>query len=314
MGARFWVGGDGATSDIAHWSLTSGGPGGEPVPTPSDDVTFDAASNATSYTVTIDPGFTFATTTIGQPAVGTLTFSLAPANALPSSSNLAGLRGQFRVIADDKEAPFLWDDTEVNRLINLAYIEAVDRGLVIYDRDSFTIDTVVGLDEYPLDPSIIRIKQAWLVANVAGEDDQPLFTLTSDEVLDWTRWYRFGGDIMYQTVSFGTTRYGVTEDRQFIVAPKPTEVRTIRLEAWRHPMTELVADADVPEIPTIYHRKMLAWAAHLAFDNQDADTADAAKAKKFAEDFERDFGPLKNAQQRRAQLENRTLRVRPSPF
>ncbi len=37
----FWVGGDGDWNDPAHWSLTSGGAGGECIPTPLDDVTFD---------------------------------------------------------------------------------------------------------------------------------------------------------------------------------------------------------------------------------------------------------------------------------
>ncbi len=40
----FWVGGSGSWHDEAHWSLSSGGAGGECVPTPVDDVFFDANS------------------------------------------------------------------------------------------------------------------------------------------------------------------------------------------------------------------------------------------------------------------------------
>ena len=40
----YWVGGSGSWHDEAHWSLSSGGPGGECVPTPVDDVFFDANS------------------------------------------------------------------------------------------------------------------------------------------------------------------------------------------------------------------------------------------------------------------------------
>lgn len=40
----FWVGGTGNWSDQAHWSLASGGPGGECIPTPIDDVFFDENS------------------------------------------------------------------------------------------------------------------------------------------------------------------------------------------------------------------------------------------------------------------------------
>ena len=40
----FWVGDAGEWSDPEHWSLTSGGPGGECIPTPIDDVIFDENS------------------------------------------------------------------------------------------------------------------------------------------------------------------------------------------------------------------------------------------------------------------------------
>ena len=40
----YWVGGTGIWHDPAHWSLTSGGPGGECIPTPFDNVFFDDKS------------------------------------------------------------------------------------------------------------------------------------------------------------------------------------------------------------------------------------------------------------------------------
>jgi gliding motility-associated-like protein len=61
----YWVGGSGNWSDVNHWSLTSGGPGGACVPSPLDSVFFDANSflnpmdsvkvdltNATCHTMT----------------------------------------------------------------------------------------------------------------------------------------------------------------------------------------------------------------------------------------------------------------------
>ncbi|MEO0732020.1 MAG: gliding motility-associated C-terminal domain-containing protein [Bacteroidota bacterium] len=44
----FWVGGQGDWFDRAHWSATSGGPGGECIPTAADDVFFDENSTAGS--------------------------------------------------------------------------------------------------------------------------------------------------------------------------------------------------------------------------------------------------------------------------
>lgn len=55
MANRFWVGGTGNwdAATTTHWSATSGGAGGASVPTSSDNVTFDSASNASGYTVTL---------------------------------------------------------------------------------------------------------------------------------------------------------------------------------------------------------------------------------------------------------------------
>jgi gliding motility-associated-like protein len=52
---RYWVGGTGAWNDPAHWSATSGGPGGASVPAMNDDVFFDenaVANAALSVTMT----------------------------------------------------------------------------------------------------------------------------------------------------------------------------------------------------------------------------------------------------------------------
>jgi gliding motility-associated-like protein len=46
--ALYWVGGTGSWSDAAHWSFSSGGPGGACVPTGGDDVFFDGNSFPTA--------------------------------------------------------------------------------------------------------------------------------------------------------------------------------------------------------------------------------------------------------------------------
>jgi hypothetical protein len=53
---RFWVGGTGNWSDATnHWATVSGGaPGAGNTPTAADRAIFDAASNTTAYTVTVD--------------------------------------------------------------------------------------------------------------------------------------------------------------------------------------------------------------------------------------------------------------------
>lgn len=54
MANRYWIGGSGTWSDSSHWSGSSGGGGGASVPSPSDDVIFNAASfSANNQVVTL---------------------------------------------------------------------------------------------------------------------------------------------------------------------------------------------------------------------------------------------------------------------
>jgi len=71
----YWVGGTGNWTDSARWSLSSGGPGGQPEPTSLDNVIFDSASNATSYTSTINSRSRCNNLTISGPASGNLTLA-----------------------------------------------------------------------------------------------------------------------------------------------------------------------------------------------------------------------------------------------
>ncbi len=72
MAARFWVGGSGSFSDTAHWSGTSGGAGGQTVPSTGDAVTIDShASGLNGGTLTIDQNVTIQSF-LWQTAVGTI--------------------------------------------------------------------------------------------------------------------------------------------------------------------------------------------------------------------------------------------------
>ena len=92
----YWVGGAGDWSDDNHWSLTSGGPGGECVPNAGDNIFFDANSGfSSSEIVTIDVQTAYCTNmdwtgVIGNPRLegsgdlyiyGDLTFSDQMENA-----------------------------------------------------------------------------------------------------------------------------------------------------------------------------------------------------------------------------------------
>jgi hypothetical protein len=74
----YWVGGTGSWSSTTKWSTSSGGGSGAAIPTSLDAVIFDAMSNATAYTATIDAGVTLArcaSFTMAGPLVGNVTFA-----------------------------------------------------------------------------------------------------------------------------------------------------------------------------------------------------------------------------------------------
>ena len=201
--------------------------------------------------------------------------------------NLGELRDSFRVKTGDTARPYLWLDPEVDGYINEAYTEAVDRGLVIYDRESFTVDVEVGVTDYQLDPSIIRVKAANVTVKDGVELDEPEPVYLSNRRYDGTF-----------SEPYQPQGYRIDEDGMFVLVASPTVTATIALEVHRYPKT-LVEDDDEPEIQSIYHAKMLAWALKLAYLKQDADTFDAKASERFEAEFTRTFGPSKTAQQHR---------------
>lgn len=90
MANRFWVGGTGAWDGTAgtKWALTSGGAGGQAVPTSADDVFFDASSGA--GTVTISAGNTGAKSITCTGFTGTL----AGSDAISVAGSITLVAGQ----------------------------------------------------------------------------------------------------------------------------------------------------------------------------------------------------------------------------
>lgn len=96
MSDRFWIGGTGNWNDTAHWSTSSGGASGASVPSSSDNAIFDANSNTTAYTVTINVAATCLDLNFSAaPSVsGTITW--AGSSGMTISGNLTLLSGMTR--------------------------------------------------------------------------------------------------------------------------------------------------------------------------------------------------------------------------
>lgn len=101
MANRYWVGGNSFWNTTAgtKWALTSGGAGGQAVPTTADDVFFDAASGASTITIQANngaksincTGFTGTFTgTSTQTVAGSLTFSTGMTQSFTGTWSLTG--------------------------------------------------------------------------------------------------------------------------------------------------------------------------------------------------------------------------------
>ncbi len=92
---KYWVGGSGNSNDTAHWSASSGGAGGDGVPTASDDVIFDTASSTAeaAYTFTVNATFTCLDFTMDGPSATDatkVTWAGTSDMAISGSLNLVG--------------------------------------------------------------------------------------------------------------------------------------------------------------------------------------------------------------------------------
>src|SRR5262245_33872387 len=96
MANRFWVGGSGNWNDTGHWSTSSGGASGASVPTASDDAIFNAASNATAYTVTINVAACGPNLSSSAAPSGSGTITWAGSSGMTISGSLTMLAGMTR--------------------------------------------------------------------------------------------------------------------------------------------------------------------------------------------------------------------------
>lgn len=117
MANRFWVGGTGNWSDDTnHWATTTGGlPGAGNKPAASDTAIFDALSNTTAYTVTIDAAAVCLDLNFSAaPAVsGTITW--AGSSGMTVSGSMTLLSGMTRTFS----GTLTFDSTSTGKTITL---------------------------------------------------------------------------------------------------------------------------------------------------------------------------------------------------
>ncbi len=212
------------------------------------------------------------------------------------------LRAELRSWLDDEAVPPLWSDASLNRYINVAHAEAVQRASLLQVAE--TLVTVAGTPvSFELDPEV------WGVRSVVNATTGYPVSGTSIDTLDARSpgWRTRSGDAQFFALDLSDPR-----DKRLVLSAVPRAVDTYTITTLRHPAV-MEDDSDEPEgIPdTKRQLLMLHYAAALAFIRRDGDTQAAGKRDEHEAAFTAAFGPPLTEVQRRLYEERGDMVVRP---
>lgn len=181
----------------------------------------------------------------------------------------------------DVEAPQLWTDPELYTYIDDAQTMFCRLTDGIADASTVAVTKltyVAGAEWLPLDPSILKIRSAFLVSTGA-----PLTVINQEDMANLG--IRFDG-------STGAVKHLITgmEENRLRCSPVASLGDSIQLSVFRIPLIRVTGvvgpPANIFEIPQQHHLHLLLWAKHLAYEKQDAETFDKFKSAEFADRFQ----------------------------
>lgn len=196
---------------------------------------------------------------------------------------LAEIISLARERLDDLVSPYLWSNELLTDHLNEVTEEVCSEIPIIEDDETADIavyDVTEDEDEIDVSPLITRIRSARL-----SSQSIPLVTVTRTQLDEMSPAWRDSES--------GKPRYLVYDGEGNDVAmlsPPPDADDTLTLNIYRLPTGDLEWDTDQasePEIPAIFHRKLVDGIVYLAYSKQDSDSFDARKEKIFAEKWKK---------------------------
>lgn len=208
--------------------------------------------------------------------------------------NLEQLIQQFRIDADDLQAPPFWESEWVAAWLTEAQAEAAIRGRLLFeaaDPAICEIAVTAGVATYPLHNSLYELEHLRFKATGSTTSDR--VHLKTREELDHIR-----PDWRDRTDS--RPRFAIQDDTRITLVDRPSVDGTLFVEGYRVPLKPLVNDSDKPEINEAHHRYLVHWALHRAFSKPDADAHDPARAAVEETKFTAYFGSRPDSDLRRS--------------
>lgn len=203
------------------------------------------------------------------------------------------LRAEFRVVTQDKVAPYLFENDIVDRWLAEAEAEAAIRGRLLHESGNALVCQVpvsAGSAVYPLHQALYEIDH--IAFRLSGATTRTPVRLSSPEELDRT--LRDWRDLT------GTPTHAIQGDSSIRLVPTPDADGTLLLEGYRLPLSS----TGKLEIHAAHHRHLVHWALHRAFGLPDSETLDLGKAADAERAFTHYFGSRPDSDLRRSTRED----------
>ena len=219
---------------------------------------------------------------------------------------LSELIRQFRVLAFDKEQPYLFSDEDITDWLNDAVKEAAIRGRLIHDSTTTgvcTISTQPNVSIYALHDSLYEIDSLhWLSADNPYKANGLQLVSQEDMADIWHDW---------RTCGYGTPEYAIQHDTNIRLVPAPNVAGVITIEGYRVPLVPMTLDTDRPEINIIHHEYLIQWALHKGFGIPDSEVFDMNRSALAEQEFTKYFGERPDSDLRRITREDVPHTVKP---
>jgi hypothetical protein len=175
---------------------------------------------------------------------------------------LQELRALFRNDADDRAAPYLFADADVDLWLNEAEEEAAARADLLFDDSTEAVcqvATTANTRSYPLHQAVVRVTYATWAAE--GQDGSFKLTLIDPIELQRTRpnWRDETGE----------PQLLVIEGDKLRLVPLPATNGTLKIECYRLPLVAMTDVSHTPSIARPHHRELVLWALYRAYSRPD---------------------------------------------
>jgi hypothetical protein len=212
---------------------------------------------------------------------------------------VADFIAEFRRVTGDKTVPYLWADADILAFLNDAIGEACERALLIEDRISPRVCTLVlvaGQDSYKLHDSVIRVKRIAFRGRPLDET-----SVEAEDANDYAWESRVGEPRRFIQSPEGRLRIVPTPAPEFADAQ-------LDLTVYRRPIEARTLTGDTagaPEVPERFHQRLMNWVYKRAYSVDDPEIADPARADRYDRLFAADFGVRVDANVQRKQRDRK---------